>query len=320
MGVLMSSGQSGRVGTICGFAAILLWSSSVALVRSLSEAVGSLTAAALVYGVSGVLAAGRCLLAAGVWERAWGLPRKYLFGCGGLFILYMLLFYLAVGTAGSRQQVLEVGLLNYLWPTLTILFSLVLLGRRATWLLFPGTGLALAGIILVLTQGAEVSWQSFVHNVAGNPVAYGMGAAAGVSWALYSALTRRWADGERGGGVELFLPAAGLILIGLSLLGGGRPIWSVRAIVEAGLLGVITYVAYGLWDAAMRTGNVILVAAGSYLTPLLSTLISSVYLGVAPTASLWVGCGLLVAGSLLSWLSIAEPPRRNSLTPPAGRD
>jgi drug/metabolite transporter (DMT)-like permease len=320
MGGSLSSVQSGRVGTGCGFAAILLWSSSVALVRSLSEAVGSLTAAALVYGVSGILAAGRCLLVPGAWGRAWRLPRKYLLGCGGLFVLYMPLFYLAVGTAGSRQQVLEVGLLNYLWPSLTILFSLVLLGRRATWLLLPGTGLALAGIILVLTQGAEVSWRSFAQHVAGSPAAYGMGAAAGVSWALYSALTRRWADGERGGGVDLFLPAAGLILIALSFCWGAWPAWSSRAIVEAGLLGIITYAAYGLWDAAMRRGNVALVAAGSYLTPLLSTLISSVYLGVAPTAGLWVGCGLLVAGSLLSWLSVAEPPGRNSLTPPAGRD
>jgi drug/metabolite transporter (DMT)-like permease len=296
--------------TACGFVAILLWSSAVALVRSVSEALGPLTAAALVYGVSGILAAGRLLCVRGAWRQAWGLPRKYLLGCGALFVLYMPVFYLAVGTAGSRQQVLEVGLLNYLWPTLTILFSLVLLGRRATWLLLPGTCLALAGIVLVLTQGAEVSWRTFAQNMAGNPTAYGLAAAAGVSWALYSALTRRWADGEGGGGVDLFLPAAGLGLILLSVIGNEQPTWTPRAVVEAGLLGVITYAAYGLWDTAMRRGNVILVAAGSYLTPLLSTLLSSLYLAVAPTPRLWMGCGLLVAGSFLSWLSVLDPSRK----------
>jgi drug/metabolite transporter (DMT)-like permease len=296
--------------TACGFVAILLWSSAVALVRTVSEALGPLTAAALVYGVSGSLAIGRFCCVPGAWRQAQGLPRRYLFGCGALFVLYMPLFYLAIGTAETRQQMLEVSLLNYLWPTLTILFSLVLLGLRARWMLLPGTGLALAGIVLVLTQGAEISWRTFTEHVAGNPVAYGLGAAAGVSWALYSALTRRWADGARGGGVDLFLPASGLVLILLSFFGGEQPAWSLRAVAEAGLLGIITYVAYGLWDTAMRKGNVILVAAGSYLTPLLSTLISSLYLAVAPTPSLWIGCGLLVAGSFLSWMSVLEPPKK----------
>lgn len=83
--------------------------------------------------------------------------------------------------------------------------------------------------------------------------------------------------------------------------------WGLRPLAGAGFLGIVTYVAYGLWDRAMRTGNVVLVAAASYLTPLLSTLLSCLYLAVVPAASLWVGCRLLVAGSFLSWLSVSEP-------------
>ncbi len=296
----------------------------MAVVRSLSERLGPLTAAVAVYGLCGVFAFGRLLSGNGKWRQIRTLPRNYLIGCGGLFALYMLMFYLAVGLAGSRQQVLEVGLLNYLWPVLTILFSLVFLGKKASWLLLPSTCLALSGIFLVLTQGAEVSWQSFAQNVAGNPVAYGLGATAGVSWALYSTLTRRWADGERGGGVDLFLPASGVVLCLLAFLADEPRAWGLRPLVEAGFLGVVTYVAYGLWDRAMRTGNVILVAAGSYLAPLLSTLVSCLYLAVAPTPRLWVGCGLLVAGSFLSWLSVSEAPpgapfqrsRKNDSTEP----
>jgi drug/metabolite transporter (DMT)-like permease len=234
------------------------------------------------------------------------LPKKYLLGCGALFILYMLVFYLAVGLAKSHQQVLEVSLLNYLWPPLTIVFSLVLLGKRAGWLLGPGTLLALSGLFLVLTHGAEVSWHSVTGNIAGNPLAYGLGAIAGISWALYSTLTRRWADGARGGGVDLFLPATGVILCLLAVLVDGGRDWSLRAAAEVAFLGAVTYTAYGLWDAAMRRGNVVLVAAGSYLTPLVSTLISSLYLVVTPPASLWAGCGLLIAGSFLSWLSVSD--------------
>ncbi|RAM02888.1 hypothetical protein DO021_05655 [Desulfobacter hydrogenophilus] len=69
-------------------------------------------------------------------------------------------------------------------------------------------------------------------------------------------------------------------------------------------LAFITLMAYSLWDNAMRKGNTIFLVASSYMTPLLSTIVSCIYLSVAPTPSLWLGCGLLIFGSLLSWFSV----------------
>jgi drug/metabolite transporter (DMT)-like permease len=74
---------------------------------------------------------------------------------------------------------------------------------------------------------------------------------------------------------------------------------------EKGFLGTVTYVAYWSWDTSMRTGNFALVTATSYLTPFFSTVVASLYLHVAPGANLWIGCAVLVLGSLLSWLSTA---------------
>jgi drug/metabolite transporter (DMT)-like permease len=68
--------------------------------------------------------------------------------------------------------VLEIGLVNYLWPAATILLSLLLLKKRARWLLVLGTALALAGEFLVITQGTRVSWQSFGGHLQANPTAY----------------------------------------------------------------------------------------------------------------------------------------------------
>ena len=51
-------------------------------------------------------------------------------------------------------------------------------------------------------------------------------------------------------------------------------------------------------------GNLLLVAACAYFTPLLSTVVSCVYLQVLPGPNLWAGCALIVVGSLLSWRSI----------------
>jgi drug/metabolite transporter (DMT)-like permease len=74
---------------------------------------------------------------------------------------------------------------------------------------------------------------------------------------------------------------------------------------EKGFLGTVTYVAYWSWDTSMRRGNFTLVTAASYLTPFFSTVVASLYLHVAPGANLWIGCAVLVLGSLLSWLSTA---------------
>ncbi len=294
-----------RLATLGGLVAILLWSTTVALARGLSEQLGPVTAAAAVFSVSAV-AASFSLLRSKRRQRILQLPARYLFGCGALFVGYMLLLFLAIGLAGNRQQVLEVGLVNYLWPVLTLLLSVVLLGKKSNWILFPGTLIALVGIYLVVTQGAAVSWQSLSSNLAPNSLAL----AAAVAWALYSNLTNRWAGGQEEGAVILFLPVTALLLILISIVLDEPRQWSVRALAEALFLGIATYAGYMLWDNAMRKGNVVLVAAVSYMTPFLSTVVSSLYLAVVPGVRLWIGCGVLILGSVLSWLSVSDATRR----------
>jgi drug/metabolite transporter (DMT)-like permease len=293
-----------------GLAAILLWSTTFAVARSLSERIGPLTAGASVYLLGGVLHL--------LWLARQGTPvrqvlslsRRYVWGCGFLFVLYTVVMYLAIGLAADRRQVLEIGLINYLWPTATILLSLVVLNKRANLLLVPGTVLALAGEFLVITQGDQVSWHSLRGHLQANPTAYACALAGALSWALYSTLTRRWSQPASGGAVALFLPATGLALLILRLFSAESSTWSVHAIGEAIVLAVSTVLAYGLWDMAMRRGNLVFVAACSYFTPLLSTFVSCLYLQVTPGWRLWIGCLALVGGSLLTWLSLSDRPTK----------
>jgi drug/metabolite transporter (DMT)-like permease len=289
--------------TGCGLVAILLWSSTFAVARSLSEQVGPVTAAAAVYLFGGFIC-----LAHLSWSRTpirqfLELPRKYLIGCGSLFVANNACTYLAVGFANDRLQALEIALINYLWPAATIILSLPLLGKRANGLLVPGTLLALGGVFMVLTQGDRITWQTIASHVQSNPAAYALALGAALSWALYSNLTRRWAAGSEGA-VMLFLPASGLVLLFLRLLVRESSTWSRQAWTEIAVMGTITAVAYVCWEAAMRKGNLLFVAASSYFTPLFSTLMLCVYLKVSPGPQLWLGCALLVAGSLISWRSV----------------
>jgi len=299
-----------NVSTVGGLLALVLWSTTMAMARSLSERLGPVGAASSVYIIAGAICLVRLLFTGDGLGRFVKVPRKYLFGCGCLFVLYAVLIYLAVGLARDRQQMLEVGLINYLWPASTILLSLVLLNKRAGFALMPGTALALIGLFLVMTQSDRISWQSFVDHLATNPVAYSMAFAAAIVWALYSNLARRWSEPNGQGAVDVFIPATGLVLLLMRPLAPGCGTWNAQTFAEAGALGAITAVAYALWDGAMRRGDVLLVAACSYFTPLFSTLVSCIYLKVIPGSRLWVGCGCIILGSLLSWRSVADGPGR----------
>ena len=65
--------------------------------------------------------------------------------------------------------------------------------------------------------------------------------------------------------------------------------------------------------AAGALAVTLLVAACSYLTPLLSCFVSCAYLKVWPGPRLWIACLLVVFGSILTWLSVSEKPRNAAI-------
>lgn len=300
--VTPDTATSPRPATLLGLTAILLWSASVALVRSTGERLGPATAGAIVYVLAG---AGLLIVRAarGGAMLAPHLPPRYLYGCGALFVGYTIAFFLALGLSASREQALEVGLLNYLWPVLTLVLSVPLLGSRARPTLWPGTALALLGVALVTLQGSGTSLDAWLAS-SRSPLAAALGLAGAVAWALYSNLVRRWGPRAGAGAVPWFLLASGAAFLVIALARAAPPHLTARALVECAALALVTGLGYLFWERAMRAGDHTLVAAASYLMPLLSTLVSCVYLRIAPAGALWLGCVLLVAGSLASWASV----------------
>jgi len=296
--------SSFNLSTLGGLGAIVLWSTTFAFARSLSEQVGPLTAGAAAYLVGGCFCVARIAVAGPTLGQLRQLSWRYLLVCGGLFVFYPVAIYLAVGLAKNRQQLLEIALVNYLWPALTVLFSLPLLRNKANLWFAPGTILALSGVLLVMTQDNQISWEAFEHNWGQNPAAYSLVLAGAIALGLYSNFLRRWSEPGRRGAVEWFIPVAVLVLLGLRTLTVEPTNWSRRTVGEAVGLAAATALSYALWEGAMRKGNLLLVAACSYFTPLLSTLVSCFYLRISPSPKLWIGCGLLVTGSIITWRSV----------------
>lgn len=291
-----------RRATAIGLAAVLCWSATVGLLRSVAESLGALGGAAMVYSTSAL-----CVLAVQGWPRRAQLRQVspiYLWGCGTLFVAYEICLSVAIGWAQDRQQALEMGLINYLWPCLTIVLAVACGQQRARWWLAPGVLLCLWGLARV-TGGGEAGpqggwWQTLAHHVQANPAAYALACGAALLWPAYTVLSRRHGGGFNA--VGLFLLATGAVLWLQWAVADTAPMrwsWSVAAQVLA--VGALTATGYSCWERGIQRGRLAVLAAASYFTPVFSALLGSWWLAVQPGWPFWQGVALVTAGSLLCW-------------------
>lgn len=284
-------------GTLSGMAAIVLWSASVGLIRSVSELLGKTGGAAAIFTVAGVLAS-----VAVRGSRPWRLNRIYLLVGGLLFISYEILLALSLGLASSRAQALELGMINYMWPSLTIVLAVLTRQQRGSWLLLPGLALSLLGLVFTVKGDGGWSLQSFAGGMAANPVAYGFAAVAAILWAMYTVLTKRFGDG--GNATPFFLLVTAIILWVLYAM-GSEPAFHMTFYsgAQVFILGLFMSAAYSCWNFGIQRGNLTVLATASYFTPVLSILLASVWLNTPPSQGFWYGVFLVTAGSLVCWRS-----------------
>ena len=279
--------------------------------------VGLLRGAMIMALASGSLGTAMLLVRRGELQKLRTLPALYWPACGGLFVLYTLAFNLGVGLARDGRQLLVFGMLNYLWPVLTVLFSALLFRRRVRAWIVPGLLLATAGVVLAFLSrpaaAAGVTLRGILADSMAAPGVYLLGLVCAVSWGLYSNLGRKIADANTANPVPLLFLAAGAVFFALILLGAfpaveaGRAAarWSAASIATLAYRAlVVDLVAYILWDVAMRRGDQLLVAVASFCTPLLSTACVSLVLGVRPGGLFWIACLLLAGGAALSRVSV----------------
>ena len=283
--------------TLIGLIAILLWSAIVGLIRSVSVHLGPTGGAAMMYSVASVF----LLLSVG-WVRLGEFPRRYLAWGSILFVSYEVCLALSIGYANSARQAIEVGMVNYLWPALTVLAAILFNRQRANWLIVPGFALSVLGICWVLggEQGFDVA--RMVANVRDNPLSYGLALGGALIWAAYCTVTARMAGGKNG--VTLFFILVSLTLWTKYLLeGGGAMDFSLEAIVYLLLAAGAMGFGYGAWNVGILHGNVTVLAGASYFIPVLSAALSTLLLRAPLPLSFWQGAAMVCAGAVLCWLA-----------------
>lgn len=291
----MSSLPAQYKATLLGLLAILLWSSVVGLIRSVSEGLGPIGGAAMIYSVSAVF-----LLLALRMPNLRLFPRPYLLLGSLLFVSYEICLSLSLGYANTRLQAIEVGMINYLWPCFTVLMALVFNGQKAKWWLLPGLLLSLFGIGWIMSGEGGWSPAQMLENVRSNPLSYSLAFGGAVFWALYCNLTKKIAQGHNGVVLFITLTAVALWLKYAFSSESGMQ-FTLPVTLTLLCAGMAMGAGYAAWNVGILRGNMTLLATASYFTPVLSAVFAALVLNTALTANFWQGVVMVTAGSLICW-------------------
>ncbi|MBI6750760.1 aromatic amino acid DMT transporter YddG [Pseudomonas syringae] len=288
--------ESERAATLCGLTAILLWSTASGLIRSVSMDFGPIGGAALIYTLGSFL-----LLLIFGRPRIRRTPRMYLLLGSALFVAYELCLSLALGYAINSTQAIQLNVVNNLWPCLTVLLAILMNGQRARWMIVPGSALALAGILWVVsTEGLSIS--SIIDNIKSSPISFSLAGGCAITFALYCNVTRRYAGGQNL--VALFFTLTATILwIKYALSDESISPRGLPAVFELLAAGIAMAGGYALWNIGVLRGNLTLMATASYSTPVLSSAFAGMWLGAQLTSQFWQGALLVTVGSLMCWFA-----------------
>ena len=165
--------------TFLGMGAVVVWALMAGLVKLVSVGFGATLGTALLY----TFAATALLIVRPPKLKT--IPRRYLLIGGALFVSYESVFALAISMTTSSMQAVEVSLVNYLWPTLTVLFCAAASGKKgALGRVIPGAIIATIGVMVAVGGNAGFTAAQLAEHLGANPVPYLLALIGAVIWAL----------------------------------------------------------------------------------------------------------------------------------------
>lgn len=282
--------------TLIGLFAPICWGMSVSLVRGIAEGFGMAQGQFFLYCVATI-----CVFFIVGLPDFHRIDNRYLYFGIPTANLSSLSFCLAIFTSSGGAQTMEVGMVNYLWPSLTILFAVLFNGVRTRWWLYPGLLVAFGGIIVILSGDKGFSLTEFVARFAENPVSYLLALVAAVTWAGYSSMTRAWGNGINPSTIIFAVDTLVFLVLWFLDIGSQPVAASAHGLMSVIFGGIAVGMAYVVWTLGMSKGNITVLAAASYFTPVLSCVFATFWIGAELNSSFWTGVVLVVAGSLLCW-------------------
>jgi drug/metabolite transporter (DMT)-like permease len=280
--------MTSRTATLIGLTAILMWS----LLAALTVATGKIPAfqlAAMTFAIGALVGALTWIGRPEAMRALWQPPLAWIVGVGGLFG-YHGLYFLALRFAPPA----EAGLLSYLWPLLIVLFSSLLPGERLAPHHVIGALLGLTGTVLLFAGNSRGFAPGHVPGLIAAFV-------AAFVWAAYSVMSRKLravpTDAVAGFcAVTALLAALVHGLVEVTVWPETTSQWLAITALGVGPVGAAFYT----WDIGMKRGDIRVLGAASYATPLLSTAFLILAGFAKPSATIAIAAVLIAGGGLIA--------------------
>ncbi len=283
--------------TLVGLTAPVGWGMSIGLIRKISEQFGLAAGMSLLSLFCFVFLL--CILGVPKISR---FPKKYLLFGLPMANVCSICFCISLHISDGGQQTVEVGMINYLWPCLVVLFAVLFNGQKARWWIVPGAIVSFIGVMLVMGGDTGIDPAGIAERFRHNPRSYILAFAGAVAWAAYSNFTRAWSGGQNPMVIVFAIDTAAFSILWLAGV-GGVPQASFMGWVSVALGAVAMGLPYAAWSYGVTRGNITILAIASYFTPVLSCIFATLWIGADLDAGFWKGVAVIVAGSLLCWSS-----------------
>ncbi|EET83209.1 aromatic amino acid DMT transporter YddG [Acinetobacter radioresistens] len=293
--------MSKNLATLIGFSAILQWSSIVGLLKKVSANIGADLAVLFMYSLSAVL-----LFALFRIPNLKIIPRKYLFGATALFVVYEICFSYAIALAQNAQQAIEISLVNYLWPSMTILMLILFKELNFNKWVILGLGISLAGVFYIQTGNGTIDLAAVISHMQSNPLSYGLAFVGASLWSLYCVMTKKYSQGHNP--ISLFFIATSLVLwLKMLVLHPEQFVHIVQidatTLMYMLMVSTVTGLGYAAWNIGINRGNITMLVTLSYFSPIFSSIMSMWILQTPLSKTFWLGAIMVTLGSFVCWIS-----------------
>ena len=275
--------------TAIGFIAVALWA-LLALLTAASGHIPPFQLAAICFALAGL-----CGISVGLWRGRLSHaflqpPKVWALGVFGLFGYHFCYF-----TALRNAPVVEASLIAYLWPLLIVLFAACLPDGQLRKRHLIGALLGLFGAGLLITKGTRLDFDPEAT------FGYVMAGVCAVIWSSYSVLTRRFTDTPTD--VITGYCCVSAILALFCHLIFEDTVWPTHATQWLAIFGLglgPVGLAFFVWDYGMKRGNVSLLGALSYASPLFSTLLMIAFGFAEATGTVLIACATITLGAMVA--------------------
>ncbi len=199
-------------------------------------------------------------------------------------------------TSFANAPTASVNVLNYMWPILIYVFSIIILKDKLSWKHILSLTLGLLGVVIVITKGQFVAFENQYLP------SYMMALIAAFCWAIFSVINK-----QKGfdpiSSVTLYNFSALILMFLLMLIKGKSFIIPQSDLIGSVYIGVFpTAIAFITWIKALHLGKASMIANLGHLTPFISLVFIFLLLKEKIYSSEIIGLIVIVSGILIQIL------------------